>query len=196
METIDELKQQLSDSQARECAVREAAKALVDRMNEIEDLPEYERVWELAYLHGESYAGPTWEAERDALAKLLSADKVSCLHQQEAERLAVAFDSDAFRAIEGAVYPREALNIDGIVAAHDSHVRAETLKEAKYIAVGCKDYGGGYRSEPRDLEIFHHGMDTVARVIQAQIDDPNDTQSLAVLAIGRNAERGEWPEKG
>lgn len=97
--------------------------------------------------------------------------------REQAERLAVAFDSDAFRAIDGAVSPREALNIDGILAAHDSRVRAETLRAA---------------ADASDRRAMRWRVAIPPEERMAQICD-NTTKWLHGLAD--KAERGEWPKK-
>lgn len=52
------------------------------------------------------------------------------------------------------------------------------------VAKGCHDYGGGYR-EPRDAEIFHHGIDTVITALAAAIkNDPNDLQVAILENVG------------
>ena len=61
--------------------------------------------------------------------------------------------------------------------------RAEGLREAKAVALGCKDYGGGYHGTPQ-LAAFHHGMETVATAIQSRIDAPDSLQSRVVLSVG------------
>ncbi len=45
----------------------------------------------------------------------------------------------------------------------------ETLRYAAKIARSCTDYGGGYRSDDGKLEAFHHGMETVANVLDGAI---------------------------
>jgi len=56
------------------------------------------------------------------------------------------------------------------------------LRRALAIAKGCEDYGGGYQD--KELEIYHHGMDTVQRCIQAAIDGDDSLQLRVVEAIG------------
>ena len=48
------------------------------------------------------------------------------------------------------------------------------------IARGCYDYSGGHRG--RELEVYHHGIETVLNVLSAPT---GDTQAAAVEAVGR-----------
>lgn len=75
--------------------------------------------------------------------------------------------------------PAEAL------AAHDAEVRRKALEEALAIARGCTDYGGGYRSDEERLGIYHHGMNTVERCIQAKLDGDESLQIKTVESMGR-----------
>jgi len=59
-------------------------------------------------------------------------------------------------------------------------VRREERERCIAIARGCTDYLGGYHG--RDLDIYHHGMDTVLRVLSAPRDD---MQARVVEALGR-----------
>lgn len=52
--------------------VKDAATALLARMQEIEASPAYQGVWATAHVHGAIYNGPTWEAERNRLDTLLA----------------------------------------------------------------------------------------------------------------------------
>lgn len=55
------------------------------------------------------------------------------------------------------------------------------------LARGCHDYNGGYK-ETEHLEIFHHAIDTVTRVLEADRlrgNEPPDLQLRAVEQAGR-----------
>lgn len=56
-------------------------------------------------------------------------------------------------------------------------VRAQMLARAR----GCFDYSGGYRGDPKLLEAFHHGIQTV---INALSDPDGSFQSRTLEAIG------------
>jgi hypothetical protein len=73
-----------------------------------------------------------------------------------------------------------------VIEASEKSYRAgvrEALDKAIQVARGCRDYGGGYRTE-KDLDIYHHGMNTVERSLTALRDKPEDTQIQAVLRMG------------
>lgn len=54
------------------------------------------------------------------------------------------------------------------------------------VAKGCHDYGGGYR-EPKEAEIFHHGIDTVIAALTAALkNDPNDLQVAILERVGKH----------
>lgn len=80
-------------------------------------------------------------------------------------------------------------NTAATAEAYEKRIRADerrkVLEEAIACAFGCKDYGGGYRGDPEKLDIYHHGIETVARTLKSRRDNPTDTQSRAVLGIGR-----------
>lgn len=66
----------------------------------------------------------------------------------------------------------------------------EYVKVDDVLAVikGCLDYGGGYRSNEKELGIYRHGMQTVLNAMRGALkSDPSDHQSNAVLAMGRIA---------
>ena len=64
-----------------------------------------------------------------------------------------------------------------------------TLADAIQIARGCLDYGGGYRSSDRDLEIFHHGIQTVCNALTAAKEQGlGDTQVEALHSMGKAAQ--------
>jgi hypothetical protein len=58
--------------------VSRQAQALIDIMNVITQRPDYQAVWTTAYIHGITYAGPTWDLEFKALQAALEAH-----HQEE-----------------------------------------------------------------------------------------------------------------
>jgi len=60
-----------------------------------------------------------------------------------------------------------------------------TFQDAVRIARGCKDYGGGYRSDPLRLDAFHHGIQTVVNSLERAAESGmDDTQVAALHAIG------------
>lgn len=61
-----------------------------------------------------------------------------------------------------------------------------TIDSLLAIARGCHDYGGGYR-EPREIEIYHHGIQTVVRALEAAAEDPDRLQVRVLESIGRSA---------
>jgi len=67
--------------------------------------------------------------------------------------------------------------------------KREGLEEAYTISRGCHDYGGGYVGEKYDA--YHHGMDTVGRVIQERLKGADDLQMRVVLSVGEAAQAGE-----
>ena len=52
-------------------------------------------------------------------------------------------------------------------AARVEPIVSLTFDHAVQIARGCIDYGGGYRSDPVALNIYHHGVVTVVRALEA-----------------------------
>lgn len=99
--------------------------------------------------------------------------------------IALREERDFVTKLQGNLLDIRAENARLRAALEDARARA--LNEALAIAVGCEDYGGGYRYEPRLLDAFHHGMQTVARCIEARMENVNDTQTSVALAIGQAA---------
>lgn len=64
----------------------------------------------------------------------------------------------------------------------------KTLQRIVHIAKGCHDYGGGYR-DPKEAEIFHHGIQTVVKAMEATLKraqtGERDSQLTALETIGR-----------
>ena len=62
-----------------------------------------------------------------------------------------------------------------------------SIDDAITIAKGCLDYGGGYRGTP-ELEIYHHGIQTVINSLTAARrvgqTGENDTQVNALRRMG------------
>jgi len=52
------------------------------------------------------------------------------------------------------------------------------------IAKGCRDYGGGHRNDPVAYDAFQHGINTVIRSLSEAINNPDDTQVMALRNIG------------
>lgn len=62
---------------------------------------------------------------------------------------------------------------------------ALSFDDAIAIANGCFDYGGGYRSNDGELEIFHHGIQTVINALKgAKSSGLSDMQSKVLHRIG------------
>lgn len=60
-----------------------------------------------------------------------------------------------------------------------------TFSDALAIAIGCEDYGGGYRSNPEHFEIYRHGIQTVINSLRAAQRNGLAERQVAVLhAIG------------
>lgn len=51
-----------------------AARALVAKLDQIENNPSYQGIWAVLYTHGYRYEGPQYAAELRALKKALSID--------------------------------------------------------------------------------------------------------------------------
>ena len=63
-----------------------------------------------------------------------------------------------------------------------------TFEDALRIARGCTDYGGGYRSNAEQFEIYQHGIQTVINALTAASKTGlEDTQTAALHAMGANA---------
>lgn len=65
--------------------------------------------------------------------------------------------------------------------------RDDARLRAVLLARGCHDYNGGYK-DTEHLEIFHHAIDTVARVLEADRlrgSEPPDTQLQVIEQVGR-----------
>ena len=65
-------------------------------------------------------------------------------------------------------------------------------RDATYMNLvkGCLDYGGGYRSNQKELDIFHHGIQTVINVIDTfqKKGLENDMQLNVLNTIGEKHE--------
>ena len=63
-----------------------------------------------------------------------------------------------------------------------------TFEDALHIARGCTDYGGGYRSNAEQYEIYQHGIQTVINaLIAASNRGLEDRQVAALHVMGANA---------
>lgn len=57
-----------------------------------------------------------------------------------------------------------------------------TFEDALKIAKGCTDYGGGYRSNPEQFEIYQHGIQTVINCLKSAFEKGlKDNHQVAVL---------------
>lgn len=54
------------------------------------------------------------------------------------------------------------------------------------VACGCHDYGGGY-SDQHDVEVYHHGIETVAQALRAYVKDPQALQVRVLESVGKDA---------
>lgn len=68
------------------------------------------------------------------------------------------------------------------------------------VARGCHDYGGGYR-DPKEAEVFHHGIQTVINSLEsAAKNDPDNYQVNVLEQIGAAQKAAEStpaePQKG
>jgi hypothetical protein len=61
-----------SDLRIKNEKVVNAAKALIDKIKEVEASDQYKSVWVLSYLHGAAYTGPNYGNEFEALEKVLT----------------------------------------------------------------------------------------------------------------------------
>ena len=62
----------------------------------------------------------------------------------------------------------------------------DSIDDAITIAMGCLDYGGGYRGTP-ELEIYHHGIQTVVNALKAAKKNGHaDTQVNALIMMGNH----------
>lgn len=72
--------------------------------------------------------------------------------------------------------------------------RDDAVSKAITLAKGCVDYGGGYRTK-EELEIYHHGIQTVVNVLEAWNKSvstgQNDMQLNAVQATGARIEQAD-----
>lgn len=58
------------------------------------------------------------------------------------------------------------------------------FSDAVRIARGCLDYGGGYRNDDGDLDIYHHGIQTVINALEAVEKRGMDSQVKALWNMG------------
>ena len=69
----------------------------------------------------------------------------------------------------------------------------EDSKRLLNVARGCHDYGGGYREE-KEIEIFHHGIQTVINSLEAAVNQPDSLQIEVLESIGGAALAGKPQE--
>ena len=63
-----------------------------------------------------------------------------------------------------------------------------TFDDALKIAKGCTDYGGGYRGNAEQYEIYQHGIQTVINALNgAKKSGIENTQVRALHSMGANA---------
>lgn len=115
---------------------------------------------------------------------------LSCIRKLE-DRLAKHLheDSDTHRImVDNQQRQSEALRVAEELGYERGIRDTDQTPRLLAVAKGCLDYGGGYRGGP-ELDIFHHGIETVIRSLEAAAKrDPNDTQVNALERIGRQGE--------
>jgi hypothetical protein len=82
---------------------------------------------------------------------------------------------------------RRIAELEAQIAAHPAALAAtkrEALDQCIAISKGCKDFGGGYRTD-EELEIFHRGIQTVTNCLEALCSDGDSYQLRVVERIGR-----------
>ena len=47
----------------------------------------------------------------------------------------------------------------------------ETIEGCIRVAKGCFDYGGGYRDNKKDFEIYQHGIQTVVNSLEGLLNN-------------------------
>lgn len=74
-----------------------------------------------------------------------------------------------------------------------SELIRQVKQQAVEIARGCRDYGGGYRADDDKLAIYHHGMDTVERCLQAWANGEDSLQLRVVQSLGKENVCDSYP---
>ena len=65
--------------------------------------------------------------------------------------------------------------------------RELTFEDALRIARGCTDYGGGFRGNAEQFEIYQNGIQTVINALtSASKTGLDDTQIMALHSMGTN----------
>lgn len=72
------------------------------------------------------------------------------------------------------------------LSAYEQASRAAVWKRALSFAMGCVDYGGGYRG--MEYDAYQAGIQTVVAVLRRAADGKDDHQLRVLEAIGRAAE--------
>lgn len=78
--------------------------------------------------------------------------------------------------------PKTVAAITALLDAKDARI-----KRLLNIARGCHDYGGGY-SEQRDVDIYHHGIQTVINALEAADNDSLQTRVLERIGQSTRAQ--------
>ena len=77
---------------------------------------------------------------------------------------------------------------DSVVAFVRNEESGLRFEDALRIARGCTDYGGGYRGNAEQYEIYQHGIQTVINALTAASKNGlKDSQTAALHAMGANA---------
>lgn len=94
-------------------------------------------------------------------------------------------DALGLRMTAGPVLPQVASWLERIA---DAASRQElTFRDALTLAKGCRDYGGGWRTDAQ-AEIYLHGIQTVVNVLESVLSKGFDSQTAAVFAVGKEGE--------
>jgi hypothetical protein len=65
-----------------------------------------------------------------------------------------------------------------------------TFEDALRIARGCTDYGGGYRCDPEQYEIYQDGIRTVIRALESALERGLDDAQIRTLhSLGEAKEK-------
>ena len=80
-------------------------------------------------------------------------------------------------------FMKQKTNADATSCASNCYA---SIDDAITIANGCLDYGGGYRGTP-ELEIYHHGIQTVVTALKAaKRNGRSGTQVNALVMMGES----------
>lgn len=112
------------------------------------------------------------EARQDHLAGAL------CFGIQRAELAEIVADPSRLESMDA-----NPNSLPGLLRQLRDEAGREAREDCRRIARGCRDYGGGYRGG-HELEIYHHGMDTVERSIEASLAPAESLQLHMLRSFG------------